>query len=139
MRKPLTVQSPFDQQTLLAQLTQSLCACVGSGAKPLELTPPMSPARFREHAPLLRELITRSGLHCYREDNADLMGSQQLCWYVIYREEQAFKEYYILRLSGKNPAVDYDSFRRVFSLSPRQGGWDGDRPEQSFHSLFCSW
>lgn len=100
----------FDQTAMLQALAESLCACVAQGGSPLEWTPPMRPAPFREARPALEDTIRKYPIHYYFEDSADLPPEQRVCFFVLYREQQAFKDYYKKRLMGLHPLQQPEQF-----------------------------
>ena len=106
---PMNTQM-FDQTAMLQALAESLCACVAQGGSPLEWTPPMRPAPFREARPALEDTIRKYPIHYYFEDSADLPPEQRVCFFVLYREQQAFKDYYKKRLMGLHPLQQPEQF-----------------------------
>lgn len=126
---------------LLTGLVDSLCLCVKSGGKRLEMTPPLPPEQFSRVSRQLAAQIRKHGLGLYLEENGELQNCQRYVWYLIYQDEQSIREYSILRVSGSNPAVDFQRFQRVFPSGSRQVDdfWDPEHLEQTYQTLFRYW
>lgn len=100
----------FDQTAMLQALVESFCACVAQEGSALEWTPPMKPAEFRAIRPVLEDTIRKNNIHYYFEDSADLPPEQRVCFFVLYLDQQAFKEYYKKRLMGAHPLCQPEAF-----------------------------
>lgn len=104
-----------ERKSFTLGMVTAFCECVGGECKKIAFSPPMYPEDYPYYQHDVEKIVKAHSLSSYFEENKEMEESKRLCWWVIYKFEDALEEYMALRERGCNAMNDFDKFKSVLS------------------------
>ncbi len=105
----------IDRKSFMLGMITAFAECLAGEAKKCAFSPPFSPSDLAILTPETEKIIQEQGLYLWLEKNEDIAEENRVYWWVIYKFPEVLEEYKAIRKLGKNPANEFDAFRRLLS------------------------
>ena len=106
----------IDRRSYILGMVAAFAECVQNECKKVALSPPLSDEELDLVAEDAGALIGEFGCEFYFEQNPELPEDIRKNWLVIFKRDEAFADYMVLRSEGYNCLEHIDRFADVLSF-----------------------
>ena len=105
----------IERRSFILGMITAFAECVATECKKIALSPPFYMSDYDTVLKEAERIAEEQGVHLWYDENLDIPEEQRVCWFVIYKFQDALDEYRALREEGFNPAWEFDKFWDVLS------------------------